>query len=157
MKAINKAVFILLFIINCASMLCAQDSAKTIAIKNAIINKHYSFEAQSVFPQSGNFRQLTPGYYDVQIRNDSIISYLPYYGRAFSAPINPDDGGIKFTSVKFDYNMQPRKKGGWSIIIKLKDAANVQELDFIISEDGYTSLSVASNDKETISFNGYIK
>jgi hypothetical protein len=157
MKTIIKTAFTLAVIISCANITHAQDTAKIAAVKNAIANRHYSFEAQSVFPQRSETKQLNIGDYDLQVKNDSVISYLPYYGRAYIAPVNPDDAAIKFTSIRFDYNIQPKKKGGWMIVIKPKDVSSTQELDLSVSETGYASLTVASNDRETISFNGYIK
>ena len=85
-----------------------------------------------------------------------MISNLPYYGRAYSASINPSENGLNFTSTNFDYTVTPRKKGGWEVLIKPKDANDVREMTFTIFENGTASLYVTSNNRESISFNGYI-
>src|SRR5436189_3589680 len=89
----------------------AQDKDTTI-IQQAIETKNFIFKAESVTPQRGRMRQLAPEY-DVVVRPDTIISFLPYYGRAYSAPINPSEGGIQFTSTNFDYVISQKKKSRW--------------------------------------------
>ena len=106
-------------------------------------------------PMSGRTRQLTSDY-DVKITKTQVVSYLPYYGRAYTAPTDPSQGGIQFTSKDFDYTVTPRKKGGWDIQIKPKDYRDVQQFNFNVTESGYASLQVTSTNRQSISFNGYI-
>jgi len=89
-------------------------SAKETEIKNLLYSQQYIFYAQSVIPSSGRQRFLTSEY-TVTISKDTIVCYLPYFGRAYSAMLGTTDGGIKFTSVDFDYTISDRKKGGWEI------------------------------------------
>lgn len=124
-------------------------------IKNKIQAKSYVFMVQSVSPMRGNMRQLTPEY-DLRVSPDSIISWLPYFGRAYSAPVSASEGGIKFTSTNFTYTMMNRNKGGWDIKIKPKDAADINQLFLTVFANGNASLQVISNNREPITFNGYI-
>jgi hypothetical protein len=117
---------------------------------------NYDFVAQMALTMGGNTRQLTSEY-DVQVSKDTINSYLPYFGRSYSAFLNPDDAGIKFISKDFNYKTTIRKKGGWLIQIKPKDVNEVQQLSFSISEDGYATLQVTQTNRQPISFNGYIR
>ena len=116
--------------------------------------KEFVFKAQSATPMSGMTRQLTTDY-DVRFLGDSVISYLPYFGRAYSAGYG-EGGGIDFTSTKFEYKVIERKKGGWAVSIKPKDVRDVQTMNFSISENGYATLQVNSNNRQPISFYGYI-
>src|SRR5271169_4609287 len=74
-------------------------------IKNMIESGKYIFIAQYAMPMRGNNIYLSSEY-DLSVSKDSIISWLPYYGRAFQAPIDPNEGGIKFTSTKFKYTSE---------------------------------------------------
>jgi uncharacterized protein DUF4251 len=132
-------------------------AAKETAVKTSVDNKQYTFIADYALPQRRGAIQLTGGY-DVRITPDSVISFLPYYGQAyFDVPYNPTDGGVKFTSTKFDYSVKESKKGGWEITINPKDVKDLQRLVVNISKDGYASLSVTSVNRDYISFNGYLK
>jgi len=131
-------------------------AAKELAIKNMVDSQHYVFVAQTVLPLSGRSRQLTSDY-DVKVSPTSIICDLPYFGRAYQAPIDPSQGGLHFTSKDFEYTVTPGKKQGWTIIIKPKDFKDVQQMTLGISSSGYASLQVTSINKQPISFNGIIR
>src|SRR5690242_15828414 len=97
-----------------ATAVFAQD--KTAAeVKQMIDSKNFIFKAEYVNPQSGRTRYLSSSY-DLAVKPGQVISYLPYFGRAYSVPVGTD-GGIKFTSSKFDFSSQPEKKNKWEIAI----------------------------------------
>ena len=141
-------------LINLAASAMGQDKDASV-IQQAVETKNFIFKAESVTPQRGKMRQLTPEY-DVVLRPDTIISFLPYFGRAFTAPINPSEGGIKFTSTRFNYVVSQKKKGRWEITIRPKDVTDVRELYLTVFDNGRASLMVNSNNRETISFNGFV-
>ena len=105
------------------------DKATTTKIVN---EKNYVFVATTAIPMNssdisnilskmngnaaGGIINLTGSNYDLKIMPDSIIAFLPYYGRSFNAPMSNDDSGVKFTSTKFTYNTIKSKKG-WNITI----------------------------------------
>jgi hypothetical protein len=99
---------------------------------------------------------LSGNTYDIQITKDSITTFLPYYGRAFNAPINATDNGFKFTSKKFIYSNVKRKKGGWNITITPTDVKDGIRMNLSVSENGYATLSVNSNSKQSIAYSGYL-
>lgn len=95
--------------------------------------------------------------YDLKITGDSIVSYLPFYGRAYSAPYgaNNSESGYKFTSKQFNYEAKGKKKG-WNITIQTKDVRDNVRMTLSITESGYATLSVNSNNKQSITYNGYL-
>ena len=125
-------------------------------IKNIVESQHFIFKAQIALPSGSASRQLESNYYDVIILKDSVIAFLPYFGRAYSVTNYPSDGGINFTSTKFDYTITKGRKGGWGISIKPKDARDVRELSFSISAGGSAELQVLTDNRQPISFYGYV-
>jgi len=132
-----------------------KDSVKTAGITTLVANQDYTFKPQTVTPLSGRLRQLTSEY-SLQVSKDAIVSQLPYFGRAYSAPINTSDAGIQFTSKDFEYSLTEKKKGRWDAAIKFRDAKDVQQMQLTIFSNGTASLQVTSNNRQSISFNGYI-
>ncbi|HEY4061090.1 MAG TPA: DUF4251 domain-containing protein [Puia sp.] len=130
-------------------------AAQQAAIKQLVESQHYDFKAQTAMPMRGPTRQLTSDY-DLKVTKEAIVSYLPYFGQAYTAPIDPSKGGIQFTSKDFNYTITNGKKGGWDIRIKPKDYRDVQQLSLSISEDGYATLQVTSTSRQPISFYGMI-
>ena len=124
------------------------------SVKKLIDSKTYVFHAQSATPMGGSTRQLT-SYYNMTLTGDSLVTYLPYFGRAYT-PTMPNEAGLDFISSNFTYKVKERKKGGWEITIEPKDQRNVRSMILSISESGYTSLNVTSNNRQPISFYGYI-
>jgi len=133
----------------------AQEKDKAAITKQLVESQRYIFIPQSAMPLSGRVRQLTFDY-SLKITKDTLDCYLPYFGRAYSAPIDATQGGIQFVTSSFEYTATPRKKSGWDISIKPKDTRDVQQMQLSVSETGYASLQVISTNRQAISFNGYI-
>lgn len=158
---ILKFGFIMLLLLASAEYCLAQgskkerDSIQAAKISALVAEQRYVFTAQSASPAKGGMIQLTSGY-TLNVKKDTVASELPYYGRAYQAGYGSNDGGIKFTSVEFDYKSETRKKGGWNISIKPKDANNFRELMLTVFSDGSATLNVNCNDRQPISFRGYI-
>ncbi|HEY0678911.1 MAG TPA: DUF4251 domain-containing protein [Chitinophagaceae bacterium] len=154
MKAINYFIVVLALIITATS--CAgPGQARNSDIAGLIESKRFVFVAQTANPLGMRSRQLT-GEYDLRITPDSIISFLPYFGRAYAAPIDSREGGIRFTSTKFEYVQSVGRRGGWNINIRPADAQDVRELNLNISSGGIATLQVNSNNRQSISFSGQI-
>jgi hypothetical protein len=151
----NIKIFLLLLFIQAASLnvIHAQDKNPG-DVQKIIEAKNYIFRAETVNPQIGGSRVLTSDY-DLTITPDTIIAYLPYFGRAYTAPINPSEGGIKFTSTSFAYSATKRSKS-WEITIRPKDADDVQQLFLDIYDNGNANLRVSSMNRQSISFTGHI-
>ena len=143
------------------------DSAKTRQLVEA---QNFIFNARSAMPMSsndinrimsrlpgntGSNINLTGSNYDLQITKDSVVAYLPYYGRAFTATLNPDDAGTKFKSKNFKYT-SVKKKRNWVITIDPKDVKDSQRMTLFISENGYATLTVNNTNRQSISYNGTI-
>lgn len=159
MKTLRNVLMLALMVSAASGMANAQNKKadKKATIKQSIESKRYTFVADYVSPLRGGQRQLTTEY-DLRVKPDSTISFLPYFGQAyFDVPYNPTDDGIKFTSTKFDYKVANKKNGGWEITITPQDVKNLERMILYISPDGYASLSVASVNRDFISFEGYIK
>jgi len=132
----------------------AQDQQAS--IKDAVAAKNFIFTPQTMLPTSGPSKQVGGQGYQLRISGDSLVSYLPYIGRAYSAPMN-NNGGLNFTSTKFDYVVTDRKKGGWEVSIKPKDISDFREFALTVFENGSASLRAISNNRQPISFDGDAK
>lgn len=133
-----------------------QKAEKAAKIKSLIDSQNYSFVAQTALPMSGRMRNLTSEY-NLVVAADSVVSYLPYFGRAYtSVDYGSTRSPLDFKTKSFDYNATPGKKDGWNITIKPKDNKGVQSFNLTVSSEGYASLQVTSTDRSPISFNGYV-
>jgi len=132
-----------------------KSDSNNLNIKNLVDSQRFVFVAQTVMPFRGRFRNLT-SLYEVSIFKDTLVSYLPYFGRAYIAPLNPSELDLDFTSTNFSYSVTPRKKSGWDVVIKPKDKTEIQQYVFTIYDNGNANLNVISTSRDPISFSGYI-
>jgi len=166
LRTLYAAVLALL----CINAAAQTDKATTAKIVEA---KTYTFVARSATPlnsvdiskvmgqmsggSQGGTINLNETYYELKITPDSIVAYLPYYGRSFTAPINQTEGGVKFNSKKFEYKSTKGKKRGWNVVIDTKDTTESYRLALDIGDEGYATLSLNSNNKQSISYQGYLR
>jgi hypothetical protein len=160
-RSFDPAFYIFLLLFLPALLIQCVSTKKNLEIQpgeasNLINAREFRFVAQSVTPLRGTQRQLT-SQYDVTVKKDSLVSYLPYFGRAYQAPMNPSEGGIQFTSTKFSYDVKPGKKNSWNIDIKPEDQQSIQQLSFLIFDNGTATLNVTATQKDPISFYGRIQ
>ena len=95
------------------------------AVKEAIAAKQYKINVDRMQPMRGGSRNLTTNY-TLEIRNDSVFSYLPYFGVAYKIQID-----FKTRSDEDNY-----------------------EYRLTIFPDGSTSIHVQPMNKQSISFTG---
>ncbi|MBB4108960.1 MULTISPECIES: DUF4251 domain-containing protein [Pedobacter] len=169
MKRLNLILSLGLLMLSIQSF--AQTDKETTA--KIVADKNYIFVANTALPmsnndvnrilsmmpgsQAGSAINLTGSQYDVKVTKDSIVAYLPYFGRSFSAPMDPTQGGIKFTSKDFTYTESKNKKGLYTIQINTNDVKRENyRFTINISTNGYASLTASSVNKQPIVFNGYL-
>jgi len=169
MKALFRITYILLIALSCFYTANAQTNradkkaANVAAISNIINTTNYVFKANFANPfRNGQSRALTSDY-DLTVAKDTVIAFLPYFGRAYLADYNSaTDGGIKFTTTKFDYKVTKNKKGSREILITLNNSSlgdpnAVKTMRLDVSPDGYASLQVISYNRDPISFEGMVQ
>lgn len=135
--------------------LSAQETNEA-TLKSLLTTKSFIFKAQSAWPLQGTVVQLNGGF-DMRIMQDSINTYLPYFGRAYTAGYASTDGGISFISRKFEYKLKDKQKDGWEIMIKPADAKDINQLIYSVSINGFATLQVLCNNRQPISFYGVIE
>ncbi len=133
-----------------------EQQAFTFVARRAIPTEDARFNPRLMFPQNGNNLYQLNGLYDVKITPDSVIAFLPFFGRSYVAPIDPTEGGIRFTSTDFSYTRKMKKKN-YEITIVPKDVREVRSLHFTVSPGGFAYLQVSSTNRTPISFSGIIE
>jgi hypothetical protein len=166
MKSLIKISGLLLIGILCFNLAWGQTAkaskkaAKAEETGRIINSMNYVFKAEHVTPFNGGGKDLTDEY-DVTVSKNKIVVFLPYFGRAYSAPTMGSDGGIKLTTTHFDYKANRNKNGSWDIVIKPTEkdpwgVKDVQLLRLSVFTDGSATLQVMCLNRDSISFTGYI-
>ena len=127
------------------------------AVKKLIESENYKIDVNTAMPMRGLSIPLTSSY-SLEIRNDSVISYLPYYGRAYSIPYGGGDG-LNFKAVLKEYSMKMDKKGNAVIEFIARNPEDRYEYRIKVFPNGSASIDVNMQNRQSISFQGelYIK
>jgi hypothetical protein len=133
-----------------------KENKKQQSVEQLINSQHYTFIPNTVLPSRGASKTLTSAY-QLKIKKDTLDASLPYFGRAYTASISLTENPLDFKTTDFKYAITEGKKGGWNITIIPKNAGDARQLSLSVSQDGYASLQIVCNNRDPISFNGYIQ
>ena len=128
----------------------AAEQAK--AVKAALRERNYQIAVNRMYPLRGASKSLTYGY-SVEVRNDSLISYLPYFGRAYSVPYGGGNA-LDFSAPIRNYQESQPKSGLRHIEIDVKNDKDTYLYTLDIFDNGSTTIDVRSRQRERISFSG---
>ena len=169
MNAIKKILplfFALLAIVSCST----QSPVNTLAVDALLQKEEFTFIAENANPtnldvvnvmnsipggSSSRMLNLDSGY-TIEIRKDELEVTLPYFGRMYTASLDPSKNSYRFTSTDFTVIKKMGKKGSSIFNIVAKDQQAVRTIVMEVFKNGKTYVSIDSNDRQPISYNGYI-
>jgi len=106
-------------------------------------------------PQLRTF-QISGENYGIEIKKGVMEVTLPYFGRSFNTTYGGSDTSYRFTSKDYAVTKTQSKKGNWVYKIKPNDVKNVSDINIEIFKNGRALTSIRSNDRQPISYDGYI-
>ena len=120
--------------------------------ESIITSKSFVFNAEKVMSQSGRMLVLDYNTYFVKFNLEKAEGDLPFFGRAFNVNYG-SDGGIKFEGKPENVKIEKKKK---SYIIKatVRGKDDTYDLIFSVFYDGRATLSINSNKRASISYDG---
>ena len=148
-------IFLSFFLMRCSSTKKVS-SLNESDVKNIIDSSQFTFVAERMNPMRGTSRILT-SYYDVEVKKDTLSSFLPFFGRSYQAPLDPSKSPLEFHSHNFTYKAEEKNKDQWQVLINPKDRQEIQQLLFTIFNNGTATLNVVSTNRDAISFYGHIE
>jgi len=105
-----------------------------------------------MFPRRGNAVSVTPDY-SVQMKGDSLFSYLPYFGRAYSIPYGSGNG-LHFAAPIKGYESAKGKNGRTQVTIMVENEGDRLTYNFEIFPNGHANVDVFSREREPINYSG---
>jgi hypothetical protein len=122
----------------------------------ALVNaREFVFVARTANPMGYKSVNLTTNPNFVKYHPDLIESEMPYFGTAYSAVGYSGDTGLKFKGKPEEYTVV-KKKNGFQIDATVKGESDNFRLSLMVGFEGSSSLSITSNNRSTISYNGEI-
>ncbi len=135
-----------------AEQKAARNAEQIRTVRKAVEARRFVVEANYMLPRRGPARHIDYGY-SIELRGDTLISCLPYFGRAYNVPYGGGKG-LNFTAPVSDYNCRWTKDRSWRIEMNVDNGEDQLLYMVEVFETGQASISVMARERETISFNG---
>lgn len=131
-------------------------SEKQKQVSILVDSKEFVFYPSSVTPQGGRNITLSDVSYAMEFHPDLIKSYLPFFGRAYSGVGYGGENGMEFDGKPTVFTIEKTKKAS---IIKVNVRGQHDSFSIMLSvySEGNAYLSVNSNNRSAISYDGEIK
>ena len=157
MKTHNFTGLILLLVMLSACASKVNISTTKSDVFSKVDSRDFSVIFNTAIPQRMQQVHLTSEY-AIRIKNDSIFTFLPYYGVAHVAPYSTNEGGIKISEKITDFSETLSRKGD-AKILRFKTKSSTIQFQFYLNifDNGTTTLQVSSYDKDPIHFYGELK
>jgi hypothetical protein len=147
-------VTVLALLSGCSSvkMTSEEKAAKETALKEAINKREYVVDVKQMVPMKGGSKSLTSSY-SLEVKGDTVVSYLPYFGEAYSIPYGGGKG-LNFKARISDYKQVFDSKG--KAVIELETRNEEDQYHYLVEifPNGSSSIHVQSNNRQSISFYG---
>ena len=148
--------FIALTLLACSSLTPAaraeREARVTQAVEKSLEDRHYTVEVQMMYPRTGRAINVTSNY-SLEVKGDTVVSYLPYFGRAYDVPYGGGKG-LNFMAPISRYNAEKDKKGRTHVTLVTDNQEDVITYELEILSSGQTTIDMHSRNREPISYSG---
>lgn len=123
-------------------------------LKEWIATRQFTVSVNRALPTGGRSIPLTT-LYSLELRGDSVYSYLPYFGRAYTAPYGGGNS-LNFATPVTDYDCTYTRKG--AAVIRFKAKTNEDNFTFRLQiyPDGGTTIQVTPVNRQSITYYGEV-
>lgn len=133
-----------------------RELAKQKEIEALIESKEFEFVANRANPQGMRSIDMTTNDNFLRFKKDTIHSEMPFFGRAYGGVgYGSNSGGLDFKGLAKDYSIKKDKKN-YTIKANVKENTDSYQIILNIYFNGGAYLSISSNNRSTIGYNGEI-
>jgi len=122
------------------------------AVTEALTNRHLRINVRSMNPFRYASRTVSYGFF-LEIKGDTLESYLPYMGQAYQAAAFSSEG-LNFEAPIVSYRETRAKKNMTSIELDVKTREDNYHYTLEIHDTGTAYIRVRCQNRDSISFDG---
>ena len=133
----------------------AEKQRLELQVADSVHAKTFTINVNYVEPQNMMVAHYLTSDYSVRLQGDSVISYLPYFGRAYRADYNnTQQSPLTFSSCAQQVTIKRGKHKSYTVYFKVNNATEMFEYYVDIFPNGSASVNVSSSDRTPIGFSG---
>jgi len=144
--------------VSCSTMTQAEREAKKAKraeyVSKVLDNRHYKIDINIMYTSRFGSKVVRDNW-SLEVRGDTLVSYLPYIGEAYSATFGINKG-FNFTAPIKLYKDYIDKKGNRNIQLTTDNEEDVIDYHLEVMDTGNTFINVISRKRESISYSGEI-
>jgi hypothetical protein len=125
------------------------------AIETIVSSKTFNFRPGTASAQGFRPVGISSEHNYVKFRPDSIVSKLPFFGQTYGSMAFGGDEGLSFSGTADDFTVTKKKKN-IRVNALVKSEVNVYRLILTVRFNGKATLSVSSNNRSPVTFEGWI-
>ena len=155
----NKNLLILLYFVltfaSCATLQEREQRKEQMkkAVAEAVTTKQMHIDITSMNTMRYGSRAVTPDFF-LELKGDSVRSYLPYLGQAYQAPMMSPSQGLNFVTKAKSLKVSQPKKDQSRIEIDMKTDEDTYHYVIDLYDSGKAYIHVRSQHRDPISFDG---
>ncbi|MDD6436619.1 MAG: DUF4251 domain-containing protein [Prevotella sp.] len=121
-------------------------------VVKALDNRHFNIEVNRMVPLRGMTRQLEYGY-NLQLKGDTLSSYLPFFGRAYNVPFG---GGkaLNFNALVKGYEV--KRSGKDKSVVRIDVFNGEENLIYTLDvfDNAQVSINVVAQERDVMNYTG---
>jgi len=156
---VMKKVLIVLMavvVVSCSSLTSTekaeQQQQMAQAVDNALAQRRYKVAIGMMYPRNGRAVQVS-SLFSLEVKGDTLVSYLPYSGRAYNVPYGGGKG-LDFTAPITEYHASKNKKGTTQVSMKVHNDEDYLSFSMEIYNNGNAYVNLICREREAISYSG---
>ena len=123
-------------------------------IAGLLNSKTFEFIANTVFPAGETPKNLVGSGYSVSFSPEMVISNLPFYGRGYTGMTMGRDKGMRFEGAPENFTISD--ESDYEVNATVNGESDTYSISMSVSISGYATLSISSNDRGTITYQGEV-
>ena len=136
----------------CATLTPEQKAQLAQYVNKSLNERQYTIEIRTMSPQRGASKNVTGGW-SLEVKGETLVSYLPYVGRAYSVPYGGGNG-LNFTAPISKYKESKGKNNIRNIEIEVTNEEDTYMFYLTVFENGRAEIDVHPRQRESISYSG---
>ena len=129
----------------------AREAKEAKMVRQAVAAGEFTIDIDRMYPVRGTSKSVSN--YSVKVKDDVLISYLPFIGQAWRVPYG---GGhaLNFSAPVLNYTAVDNGKDGYEIRIFVRTDEDEHLYRLTLFGNGRASLDVQSGNRDRISYTG---
>ena len=130
-----------------------RDSLENV-VREIVESGTFTIEIDHSNPMQGASRNLFPSY-KMKIDGDKVTTYLPYFGRSYTAPADPRNLAVELTDYQTNIKQKTNNKKGYTFTFDATTTGNeTYNFTVTISAGGSSGISLISSNRQGITYSG---